>query len=575
MPRQEKGTRQRGLPARLKLDQKDSTTGSFPTKFRTSSDNRTGRYPVAFDDTKGISFNTDTVASTLVFPLVVNSGASPFEDLKLLEPDWFSGSYSGRISTRGYMRRGVTDVFVPARPGQETSPFRDCDHPELDGMIATETQQQNRFYKTGSELGDVGPGFQQPLWSKTKIEIPINLAANVTWGHASGSGLDNVMVYYDHQAKTYNRIGSSVRMDADFPLLGTWYGEKAFGFGPTYSTSTEQISKVAAGVVDGFGFPFHSRYHVPTTSSLLYHMSGVISEPFLLEKVTVEFSASIEDVEYATGKSLGPAYGTFFILNQRGGMTFAVPAKNLYPTVVPPTLAGMQRIEDGVGAVAQIGFTGLGLVDSSNTHTSGVLDIVTAMQFGTMSSQDAAVEAARKRELVFGEAARITNGYTTGFSVMSGTVKSPSKATAFTGIIAMPNEYAGAAIPALWLRNNYGGRSGTAQVSGRSWKSLIPSAQQVSSSATFFIADQIWENNPYVLMPSDKLIIGWQSPFITDYNVATWTTGLAGKMTLHAGSYKLTLYGSHLRVGPDGELTEYHDTLNQLVSSNAIHEIIG
>ena len=43
-----------------------------------------------------------------------------------------------------------------------------------------------------------------------------------------------------------------------------------------------------------------------------------------------------------------------------------------------------------------------------------------------------------------------------------------------------------------------------------------------------------------------------------------------------SGINKITLYGSSLRVNPEtNQLEEHHDTLNQLLSSESIHEVIG
>ena len=50
MPRIEKGSRLRGLPPFIRLNIAESASGSFPTKSRTSSDNRNGRFSIYFDD---------------------------------------------------------------------------------------------------------------------------------------------------------------------------------------------------------------------------------------------------------------------------------------------------------------------------------------------------------------------------------------------------------------------------------------------------------------------------------------------------------------------------------------------
>jgi hypothetical protein len=457
-----------------------------------------------------------------------------------------------------------------------------------DGTISSSTRTPNPFYQTGSVIVDAGPGFQQPLTAKTKIEIDISIGSDVVFGHRSGSGSDYLMVYYDHSNKTYNTVGSGLRMDQDFPLLGSYYTGKAIGFAGTSEAWDVSLSKVAGATIDTFGFPHDPRYFVSSSSPMLYHLSGVLSEPFLLEKVVVEFSASLENMEFKTGEFLGPAYSTFFILNQKGGRTIKPEAPGYFPaggvSGFPNSVAGLISIEDGVGAVAQYrvnapappGF-GIYLVENAQTHNSGVMDIVTVMQFGTASTGDGSLAASRQRELMFGSGSTIYNGYTTGFSVMSGTVKTPTKNSAFSSYILMPSNYYSDLFSAWWTRNNYGGRTGLPNGCARSWKKQMPTEERTSGGLVF-LAQQIWENNPYILMPTDKLIIGWQSPLILNQAVAPWSSSYGAKMTLAAGTYKLKLYGSNIVANDEGVENPYkenHDNLNQLLSSEVVHEVIG
>ena len=41
------------------------------------------------------------------------------------------------------------------------------------------------------------------------------------------------------------------------------------------------------------------------------------------------------------------------------------------------------------------------------------------------------------------------------------------------------------------------------------------------------------------------------------------------------GINKVIFYGSHMRLNNEDMLAEHHDTLNQLLSSETIHEVIG
>jgi hypothetical protein len=85
--------------------------------------------------------------------------------------------------------------------------------------------------------------------------------------------------------------------------------------------------------------------------------------------------------------------------------------------------------------------------------------------------------------------------------------------------------------------------------------------------------DRYSKPNPYLLQPTDQLVFGWQLPVANRLNSAFGTPQYNGKgteMTFAPVPSKITLYGSMISEGH-----EAHDTLNQLLSSVSIHEIIG
>jgi hypothetical protein len=76
-------------------------------------------------------------------------------------------------------------------------------------------------------------------------------------------------------------------------------------------------------------------------------------------------------------------------------------------------------------------------------------------------------------------------------------------------------------------------------------------------------------DNPYLLFPEDKLIIGWQLPFLWTLFIASVSSSNALSITFHPGDSKLVLYGSYL-----SEENAVNDTSTQVLNSNAIHEAI-
>ncbi len=80
-------------------------------------------------------------------------------------------------------------------------------------------------------------------------------------------------------------------------------------------------------------------------------------------------------------------------------------------------------------------------------------------------------------------------------------------------------------------------------------------------------------DSPYVIFPDDELILGWQFPIprnlVLDLGPRSTPYYGTHKLTF-TGNSKLTLYGSQVK---DGK--EFHEGLNQNLTSNAVHEVIG
>lgn len=100
----------------------------------------------------------------------------------------------------------------------------------------------------------------------------------------------------------------------------------------------------------------------------------------------------------------------------------------------------------------------------------------------------------------------------------------------------------------------------------------------------FAVPVSVTQPSPYLIMPGDKLTLslskmrpaihtnGWypELPDEAGFEIDPWRHGLRHDVWITTGSIKMTLYGSLLR-----EEREFHDTLNQPLGSDAIHEAIG
>jgi hypothetical protein len=107
------------------------------------------------------------------------------------------------------------------------------------------------------------------------------------------------------------------------------------------------------------------------------------------------------------------------------------------------------------------------------------------------------------------------------------------------------------------------------------YTSIVKSLTTPHISLNF--VDEKYKVNPYILYPTDHLIIGCQAP--VSINPVQFTTTYVAtpvaESTITFGPdtdenrYQITLYGSYIK-----ENKEYNDGTNQLLSSNGIHEVI-
>jgi hypothetical protein len=137
----------------------------------------------------------------------------------------------------------------------------------------------------------------------------------------------------------------------------------------------------------------------------------------------------------------------------------------------------------------------------------------------------------------------------------------------------------------LWLNNSVGGRSyGALESSARALINGTPTFtlgenyfyySPAASSDPIEIQSNNAESNdlysPYVILPEDDLIFGWQYPMSDKILRAApgKSDNFLNSMSLF-GNSRLVLYGSQIK---DGK--EFHEGLNQNLLSDNLHELIG
>ena len=479
------------------------------------------------------------------------------------------------LTVSGSIRKGIGDGFEPTLT-ENYRAFDDSGKPAVDGLSAG-----NAFYSTGSKVGDVGEGFDQPLWSKTKIEVDLTPSENHSFfiQNYTSSSNSYPMAYWNTSRKKWEGVGAGKEFgryvagnEAAFKAICE---EQCIGFGNGMNQGGSGLEDYSIGAkISNFGFPYHVKYHA--TSSNVIQMSQYISEPFLLEKIVLEWSGSLKYNNTSFGTATNYSVATFFILNQRKPFGYDDPAvqRFVYRTVDGHTHTLI------TGALLPSSYGG-------GQEYNTIRELVTHAQVVGFS-ENVTEEQVRvgSRELNILSGSSISSGSFgawRGRLVMSGTVKN---SLPNDGLDTLQVGHNDSGMTAMMLINKNSTRSGLFTPGGRDFVGALEKGRVVTSYASLesgfpgstdptgsiTVLDRYSKPNPYLLQPSDNLVFGWQLPVANRINSSFGTpqyNGQGTELTFASVPSKITFYGSLVR-----ENQECHDTLNQLLTSTAIHEVI-
>lgn len=434
-----------------------------------------------------------------------------------------------------------------------------------------------------------------------------------------------LMVYWNNDLKRWEKIAQGISGNPASDNLKNMITSGALGFSGIDMVSTgssrdfENQSIVSANALNSyarptstFGFPFEGKYHATASQYTTARDLG-ITKPFILEKCQISFDSKFEFGEegyaedaysllygYADGSSRTVDsrqrvyIPTFFMLRQQNYDNFSVPLKyntdyagylteSIRQVSVPNSLVRLSTsntVRSYVPTSRELLTYGQITLFVSSSVGNPKFEIREVLDKGL--SRDAEVDIlqvnGQNGELLSNEDVNaITGSFVINFpSRMTGKINGGSRARV--------KNTAGNLI-GLWLNNKLGGRAyGNLDSSARSIINGTPVLEKAGSYKTFStntgyealnISIATAENtdlySPYVIMPEDKIIFGWQYPMtnmVYDRSPANNATKFHS-MTLFQNS-KLTLFGSQLQEGK-----EFHETVNQNLGASAVHEIIG
>lgn len=512
---------------------------------------------------------------------------------------------------------GDNTQWVHFSPGQEMQPFHDQQQYAVDakGNIV-----KNPFFATGSAETSVGEGFNSPLWSKNKIEIAIPVAADTelqTYVGPNGFGFVTTdyspMAYYNFAKNIWEPIGVGLPLNVT-SSRNAYYDNYPIGFPNSlgiFDIPAETINNVKniAYCTNGLGFPFHPKYHA--TSSQVLDMSQYITEPFLLEKAVIELGpikyeiGKVNAAYLASENPVSSSVTTFFLLNQRYNQNINYIENfyfNFFGTIDYTVSSSVPTNKP---------LTKNDYDTSKTTYINTVRDVIGFSQIfavaGTTPLNEIIVAS---NNIIYGQK---TGSLAELLPITSNDILIRSSSTSFAGVqydiepvfsMSMCTPTIGENLIGtnflnynnltyfLFGNNGYRNALGMLQPTTRGLVNDLYNSPNLEPEITEAYRSLLntkvsyptdkFRVNPYVLYPQDKIILGCQMPISKDPPLLVAGAGIPGpegiltiKETSSSGtsstksSPKLTLYGSYIR-----ENKEYNDGTNQLLSSNAIHEVI-
>ena len=662
------------LPVRPYLHALDNATGSYPTIERWSADN-SGNYPSFFDDTASIDFQAKGAAllfqrDGVPFGLEGNvvlgqqlSQDSQYLDRLLASPNTSPDLVLSTSQTS--VLPGISDARVNFTPGQNFKPFV-----ENNLLASDQIGKGNQFWSSGSIPSDIGiQGFEQPLWSKTKIEIDINPAQNTEVFYSTGTnphsspfasrglglaaGVNSGITYYNFSKREFEVIGDLTsgsfidiyqnKLDLVTGSMQAFVNRSETDQRSRYVDSSISSVKDAEGSAGSFiyekigglsslaGFPQAPKFNA--TSSQLFDVSSLISTPFIVEKIVYEFSASFPELGIqdrpvkpvssfgSSGEVIdfGPIVYNFFVMNQyQHNWNRKISYDQIFFDDID--LTSKYEFDLTTGSIKDVVFAGqvsqFSLGDTADGTLAGTLN---SYQTARWWDDKKYLRDLNIIEEGVDNAKPGFSGGLTGSFVLSGNINQPT----FSGISGLhrglfqdkddatyrnysmgsrtPSAKTGKAmqqyVKSLGGRTNIAGANEGGEIS--SPRNLVGSVigkglVGMPSDYTDILFGQDpggYNSNssvpsPYILFPNDKLIFGWanqsfsaQGDSFESYKgsgVGTKGYPLNGdtervahdsRLNILPGKGKIVLYGSLMRQGK-----EFHQSTNQLLTSDAIHE---
>jgi hypothetical protein len=406
----------------------------------------------------------------------------------------------------------------------------------------------------------------------------------------------------------------------------------------TTKTTHEFIDPAVLGAyvrpVEQWGFPFSARYHM-TSSNIVKARDLGIHQPFLFEKAVLDFGAVFEFPEasfpskayshrYTYGTDDSPAVTTqagfqqvvptFFMLRQMPGQRRHMQTIYVDRTpgaAITPAGGGSYQVDgwDPVPNTKKVGHGARGLPygnrwshETRELITYGQLVIAQSGSHGysQFTTEDFMNNIGRDGGGFYNFADSEIDYTLTGSFRIEFPCRTTAKYPAGTVGVKLYGNTIGTSVGGSGVANKYMARLGNETYGGRatgnsgdftSGRSLVNGLAPITPAgdgseevaihgpvaAEKFIhfqkvkAESYDQASPYIILPDDDLILGWQYPLSFNLTQEPGSDSVKVNRMALSGSAKLHLYGSNILMNKETTT----NSLNQLLTSDAVHEIIG
>ena len=543
-----------------------------------------------------------------------------------------------QMQVNGRILKGVSDSHITFTPGEDISPFNESlvveDYNKNFYSTGIDTEVYPGFNQPTRDKTKLVISLNHTNASKQSVGYT-NPASTNTPINSTSDEPQPVMAYYDNQSKrwrtyaSFNPVNSTATSRSE--IFNFITGSKGLGFGTLSAVASgsldnsgalhEQFGKDAlSGLVrpvKTFGFPYHRDFEVDDGKTV--KMSNYISHPFLLEKIVVDFPVEFEFASSSKGDSKNHHSLIYsFYKNQPTTDEPSKPKADGHKVMIPTFFVLNQRKDnfkfsdtvnvDGTATIFNpAGFESLTVTrenNSSLTTTPTTRDLISYGQITLFASSSTATKINLEKALQDGlerdlllditelngqssswENTQPLDPITGSFRLEFPCRLSPKTNNNQRVIIRQPN-LSTAEFRTIYLSDFSGGRGHSIIDSNN--RSLVNGVTSLRPGQSIFIpgpeaqsdpivgetvdSSTIDQVSPYVLFPEDKLIFGWQYP-VPEQSV-TKLPSPAGQTLFNQmklfGETKVYFYGSLLKNNK-----ETHNTLNQNLTSNSVHEIIG